>query len=89
MERYLRVNLLGPGHRLMKKIIYRAAVSQRLRNTGLKELPYKAQYLNKVESVIKKECFLKTETSPSFHSRSQTPSAQGTLPKNCQDVYQS
>ena len=26
---------LGPGPRFMKKIIYRAAVSQRLRNTGL------------------------------------------------------
>jgi len=34
MERYLRVNLLGPGPRLIKKI-YRASVSQRLRNTGL------------------------------------------------------
>jgi len=28
MERYLGVNLLGPGPRLMKKIIYRTAVSQ-------------------------------------------------------------
>jgi len=27
--------LLGPGPRLMKKRIYRAAVSQSLRNTGL------------------------------------------------------
>jgi len=35
LERYLRVNLLGTGPRLMKKRIYRAAVSQRLRNTGL------------------------------------------------------
>ena len=35
LERYLRVNLLGPGPRLVKKRIYRAAVSQRLRNTGL------------------------------------------------------
>jgi len=35
MERYLRVNLLGPGPRLIKKRIYRAVVSQRLRNTGL------------------------------------------------------
>ena len=35
LERYLRVNLLGPGPRLMKKKIYRAAVSQRLRNTEL------------------------------------------------------
>jgi len=34
-ERYLRVNLLGPGPRLVEKIIYRAAVSQRLRNTGV------------------------------------------------------
>ena len=34
MERYLRVNLLGPGPRLVKKGIYRAAVSQRLRNTS-------------------------------------------------------
>jgi len=38
MERYLRVNLLGPGPRLVKNRIYRAAVSQRLRNTGLGQL---------------------------------------------------
>jgi hypothetical protein len=35
MERYLRVNLLGPGPRLIKKRIYRAVVSQRLRNTAV------------------------------------------------------
>ena len=35
MERYLRVNLLGPGPRLIKKRLYRATVSQRLRNTDL------------------------------------------------------
>jgi hypothetical protein len=35
MERYLRVNLLGPGPSSYKKIIYRAAVSQRLGNTAL------------------------------------------------------
>jgi len=35
LERYLGVNLLGPGLRLMKRRIYRAAVSQRLRNTAL------------------------------------------------------
>ena len=35
MERYLRVNLLGPGLCLVKKVIYRAAVSQMLRNTAL------------------------------------------------------
>jgi len=33
--KYLRVNLLGPGPRIIKKRIYRAAVSQRLRNAGL------------------------------------------------------
>ena len=35
LERYLRVNLLGPDPRLIKKRIYRAAVSKRLRNTVL------------------------------------------------------
>jgi hypothetical protein len=29
--------LLGPGPRIIKKIIYRAAVSQRLRNTALED----------------------------------------------------
>jgi hypothetical protein len=38
LERYLRVNLLGPDPRLIKKIIYWAAVSQRLRNTGVEIL---------------------------------------------------
>ena len=40
MERYLRVNFLGPGPRLMKKSIYRAAVSQRLRNTGIEQASF-------------------------------------------------
>jgi hypothetical protein len=35
LERYLRVNVLGPGPSSYTKTIYRAAVSQRLRNTGL------------------------------------------------------
>jgi hypothetical protein len=35
LERYLRVNLLGLGPRLMKKRIYWGVVSQRLRNTDL------------------------------------------------------
>jgi hypothetical protein len=35
MESYLRVNLLRPGPSSYKKIIYRAAVSQRLGNTEL------------------------------------------------------
>jgi len=38
LGKYLRVNLLGPGPRLMKKRIYRAAVSQRLRNAALCEV---------------------------------------------------
>jgi hypothetical protein len=37
IESYLRVNLLGPGPSSYKKIIYRAAVSQRLGNTGLND----------------------------------------------------
>jgi len=36
LERYLPVNLLGLGPHFIKKIFYRATVSQRLRNTGLK-----------------------------------------------------
>ena len=35
LERYRRVNLLGPGPRLMKKRIYRTAVSRRQRNTAI------------------------------------------------------
>ena len=36
MERHFRVNLLGPGPRLIKKKnIYLAAVSQRLRNNDI------------------------------------------------------
>jgi hypothetical protein len=35
LERYLRVNLLGLDPRLMKKRIYRAAVSQKLRNIAV------------------------------------------------------
>jgi hypothetical protein len=38
LERYLRVNLLGPGPRFVKIIIYRAAVSQRLRNNAVKHI---------------------------------------------------
>ena len=36
LDRYLRVNLLGPGPRLIKKKrIYWAAVLQRFRNTDI------------------------------------------------------
>jgi hypothetical protein len=38
MESYLRVNLLGPGPSCYKKIIYRAAGSQRLGNTVLQHV---------------------------------------------------
>jgi len=37
LEGYLPINLLGPSPRLIKKRIYRAAVSQKLRNTGLED----------------------------------------------------
>ena len=55
MERYLRVNLLGLSPRLMKKIIYRAAVSQRLRNTGLHNV-----LLFSTDSKRKLACYFKT-----------------------------
>jgi hypothetical protein len=35
LEKYLRVNLLGTGPRLMKKRIYGTTVLQRLRNIAL------------------------------------------------------
>jgi len=45
-ERYLQVNLLGLGPRLIKKRIYRATVSQRLRNTDLHHLlPEQTKFL--------------------------------------------
>jgi hypothetical protein len=45
MERYLRLNLLGPGPSSYKKIICRAAVSQRLGNTALEDGLYKEEKL--------------------------------------------
>jgi len=69
MERYLRVNVLGPGPRLMKKRIYLAAVSQRLRNTGLEQksvnlrstergvLPVHTIFTTVLWNVCKKHCF--------------------------------
>jgi len=55
MERYLRVNLLGPGLRLMKKRIYRAAVSQSLRNNVLENThccSYKHAWVNLLLSTV-------------------------------------
>jgi len=42
LEIYLRVNLFGPGPRLVKKN-YRATISQRLRNTDLGEQPQRVK----------------------------------------------
>jgi len=50
MEGYLRVNLLGPGSRLTKKIIYRTAVSQRLRNTALQLKKFEASRISRQTS---------------------------------------
>jgi len=41
LEIYLRVNLLEPGPRLMKKEFSRAAISQRLRKTDVEQFPDK------------------------------------------------
>jgi len=46
MGSYLRVNLLGPGPRLTKKTIYRAAVSRKLRNTALQRTAINMGYLS-------------------------------------------
>jgi len=51
LERFLRVNLLGPGPRLMKKRNYRTAVSQRLRNTGLQHAVSERRNLRASEPV--------------------------------------
>ena len=56
MESYLRVNLLGLGPRLKKKIIYRAAVSHRLSNTVL---PYVGKTLNSYTKEKFRSCALR------------------------------
>jgi hypothetical protein len=45
LKRYLRVNLLGTVPSSYKKRIYRAAVSQRLRNTDLNDMRIKLKFL--------------------------------------------
>jgi len=52
MERYLRVNLLGPGPRLMKKRIYWAGVSRRLRNIALQNIIRHAYLLFLIQANI-------------------------------------
>jgi hypothetical protein len=44
LKSYLRVNVLGPGPSSYNKIIYRAAVSQRLRNTGIDDTACDANF---------------------------------------------
>ena len=52
LEGYLRVNMLGPGpHLIKKKRIYRAAVSQRLRNTGIEGNRDGRQYQHILQNV--------------------------------------
>jgi hypothetical protein len=46
LERYLRVNLLGPGPSSYTKRIYRSAVAQRLRNTALSDVFYRLPIIN-------------------------------------------
>ena len=62
LERYLRVTLLGPGSRLIKKIIYRAAVSQRLRNTVLNDIRYVVKNLSNYVII---QCHSMTSVLPS------------------------
>jgi hypothetical protein len=53
MESYLRVNLLGPGPRYMKKeLTGPLAVSQRLRNTALGHAKCKCIYFNGIGPVV-------------------------------------
>ena len=56
MEKYWRVNLLGPGPRLMKNIIYRTAVSQRLINIDVQKI--KTHILGPIISFFLKSCRL-------------------------------
>jgi hypothetical protein len=44
LERYLRINLFGPEPSSFKKRIYRAAVSQRLRNAVLNNTIFEKSY---------------------------------------------
>jgi len=52
LERYLRINLLGPGPRLLKKRIYRAAVAQRLRNTAVRDTRNRKRNLTCVGDLV-------------------------------------
>ena len=52
MEKYLRVNFFGIGPSSYKKRIYRAAVSQRLRNTAVECLYATAKHCININYVI-------------------------------------
>jgi len=63
LERYWRENLLGPGPRLTKKRIYRAAVWQRLRNTDIEKTrihenthTYMPKYRDAEHELVKSLC---------------------------------
>ena len=61
LERYLRVNILRPGPRHTKKRIYRAAVSQRLRNTPLEIIrcSVNSYLFRRIRTVAKSACLLR------------------------------
>jgi hypothetical protein len=58
LERYLRVNLLGPDPRLIKKRIYRDAISQRLRNTDLEDHKLKFHSRENLNTLHRNKAFL-------------------------------
>jgi len=70
MERYLRVNLLGPGPPYEKKKNYRAAVSQRLRNTALE--PMNSVEVGQFSRLRHAACYLLRLTAVLFISTSFT-----------------
>jgi hypothetical protein len=57
-EVILRVNVLGPGLRLMKKRIYRVAVLKMLRNAGI----YDARPITILTTVLQLPTVFSTET---------------------------
>ena len=66
--RYLRANLLGPGPRRLKKIIYRSAVSRRLRNTALEDIENATNQSKQVKCELKKTIMESVSTlSNIFH----------------------
>jgi hypothetical protein len=78
LERYLRVNLLGPGPSSYKKIIYRAAVSQRLGNTAVENSLWKRLCIRRktdqhvlvlLSCLLRDQNFLNTYSNTIGHNR--------------------